>query len=545
MIACRMADKTIEEFVGGVDDLKDGEMKEVEVGGTKVLLFKSDGKFHATGAKCSHYGAPLAKGVFCDGTVRCPWHGACFNVATGDIEDYPGLDSIPTFDVEVVDGKVRVKAKKGDLENHKRVRNMLTTAPTSKTTVLIIGGGPSATVCAETLRQEGFQGRIVMATKENHLPYDRPKLSKALDIKADQITLRDKNFFSKYHIEVMLGKEATAVDLSKKSVKFKDGKSLTYDKLVLATGTSARVLTMIPGYDLKNVLTLRTVDDAHAIAASAAEKNVVIIGTSFIGMEVAAALAGKASSITVIDMSETPFQATLGKEIGAAIQKVLEEKGVQFRFKTNTDKFVGKKGKLTEVVLKDGTVLPADVCVVGAGVLPVTDFLKDSGLTISDRGFLVVNKMMETNQEGVYAIGDVAQFPLFLVNNESVNIQHWQMAHQHGRICGLNIAGKRTEIHSVPFFWTMLCGKSLRYTGYGFGYDDIVIHGDVAELKFVAFYTKGDKVIAIATMNNDPIAAQAAQVLLREQIITKAEIKADALGWISKLSTPHCASTHF
>jgi NADPH-dependent 2,4-dienoyl-CoA reductase/sulfur reductase-like enzyme len=223
--------------------------------------------------------------------------------------------------------------------------------------------------------------------------------------------------------------------------------------------------------------------------------------------------------------------------------QLLDEKGVQFRFKMTPEKFVGSDGKLKEVMLKDGTILPADLCVVGAGVLPVTDFLKGSGLNISDRGFVVVNKHMETSENSVYAVGDIAQFPLFLSNDDSINIQHWQMAHQHGRICALNIAGKKTPIHSVPFFWTMLCGKGLRYTGYGFGYDDVVIHGDVNELKFVAFYTKGDKVIAVATMNNDPVAAQAAQVMLREQAISKEEVKKDPLGWTKTLSTPRC--THF
>jgi NADPH-dependent 2,4-dienoyl-CoA reductase/sulfur reductase-like enzyme len=213
----------------------------------------------------------------------------------------------------------------------------------------------------------------------------------------------------------------------------------------------------------------------------------------------------------------------------------LDEKGVKLHLQATPTEFVGANGKVKQVKLKDGTILPADLCVVGAGVLPVTDFLKGSGLNISERGFVVVNKHMETNKDGVYAIGDIAQFPLFIANNESVNIQHWQMAEQHGRVCALNITGKKLDIRSVPFFWTAFFGKSIRYTGYGFGYDDVVVHGNLDEPKFVAYYTKADRVIAVATMNMDPVAAQAAQMMLNEQLITKAEIQKEPLGWTKRL----------
>lgn len=410
-----------------------------------------------------------------------------------------------------------------------------------KQTVLIIGGGPAALVCAETLRQESFKGHIVIATKEKHLPYDRPKLSKALGVTVESITLRDKKFCDDHQIEFKFEHEAEKVDVECKKVTFKSGQQLSFDKLVLATGTTPRVLTMIKGHDLKNVTTLRTYDDAHFIAEEAQGKNVVILGTSFIGVELAAALADKAKSVSLVDLVEAPFQLALGKDVGNVVKKLLAEKGVQFHFQTSASEFVGSGGKIKEVVLQNGTKLPADLCVMGVGVVPVTDFLKGSGINISDRGFVTVNKRMQTLNPNVYAVGDISQFPLFMVNDESVNIQHWQMAHQQGRIAGLNIAGKATDIHSVPFFWTVVCGKSLRYTGYGFGYDDIVVSGNFDEQKFVAYYTKGDHVVAVAAMNSDPLASQAADYFLSGQTLTKQEIKKDAAAWTRKLST----FTHF
>jgi NADPH-dependent 2,4-dienoyl-CoA reductase/sulfur reductase-like enzyme len=153
---------------------------------------------------------------------------------------------------------------------------------------------------------------------------------------------------------------------------------------------------------------------------------------------------------------------------------------------------------------------------------------------------------MQTNVADVYAAGDVTQFPLFLANDELANIQHWQMAHQHGRVCGLNIAGVTTDIQSVPFFWTVVCGKSIRYCGYGAGFDDIVIHGDLAELKFTAFYTKADKVIAVASMNFDPVVAQAAEVFLHGPALTKTEISTERWSdCLKELSSRLQTTTHF
>ncbi|XP_063396427.1 apoptosis-inducing factor 3-like isoform X1 [Mytilus trossulus] len=515
---------SVEAVVCGVDDLKDGEMREVDVGEGKALLVKENGQFYAIGNKCTHYGAPLAKGALSNGRVRCPWHGACFNVKTGDIEDFPGLDSLPKFDVTVADGKVKVKGDKALLTSSKVQKSMCKHSADNQKSVVIIGGGPASVMCAETLRKEGFTGKITIATQERHLPYDRIKLSKAMDSSADAIALRNADFYKTNGIDILNNKKATSVDSQAKIVKFEDESSLNYTSLVIATGGKPRQLP-INGADFENVCILRTPDDANKIAEAAKGKNVVIIGSSFIGMEVAAFLADKAESVSVVDIIKVPFQMVLGDKVGSVLQKLHEDQGVKFYFEKGIKEFTGNDNRATEAVLSDDTKLPCDLAILGVGVVPATDFLKDSDITMTNRGFIPVDKNMKTNVDGIYAAGDIVEFPLFTAGDQQVNVQHWQMAHAHGKAAALGILEKNEDVKSVPFFWTMMYKKSIRYTGYGFGYDDIVVHGDLDAPNFTAFYTKGDEVVAVATLGTDPVAAQVAEIMYAGQKILKAEIQ--------------------
>ncbi|CAC5382001.1 unnamed protein product [Mytilus coruscus] len=515
---------SVEAVVCGVDDLKDGEMREVDVGEGKALLVKENGQFYAIGNKCTHYGAPLAKGALSNGRVRCPWHGACFNVKTGDIEDFPGLDSLPKFDVTVADGKVKVKGDKALLTSSKVQKSMCKQSADNQKSVLIIGGGPASVICAETLRKEGFTGKITIATQERHLPYDRIKLSKAMDSSADAIALRNADFYKTNGIDILNNKKAMSVDSQAKIVKFEDESSLNYTSLVIATGGKPRQLP-INGADFENVCLLRTPDDANKIAETAKGKKVVIIGSSFIGMEVAAFLADKAESVFVVDIIKVPFQLVLGEKVGSVLQKLHEDQGVKFYFERGIKEFTGNGNRATEAVLSDDTKLPCDLAILGVGVVPATDFLKDSDITMTNRGFIPVDKNMKTNVDGIYAAGDIVEFPLFTAGDQQVNVQHWQMAHAHGKAAALGILEKNEDVKSVPFFWTMMYKKSIRYTGYGFGYDDIVVHGDLDAPNFTAFYTKGDDVVAVATLGTDPVAAQVAEIMYAGQKILKAEIQ--------------------
>ncbi|CAO2631066.1 Apoptosis-inducing factor 3 [Lemmus lemmus] len=519
----------VEATVCHVKDLENGQMREVELGWGKVLLVKDNGEFHALGHKCPHYGAPLVKGVLSRGRVRCPWHGACFNISTGDLEDYPGLDSLHKFQVKIEKEKVTVRASKQALQLQRRTKVMAkcispSAGHSSSTNVLIVGAGAAGLVCAETLRQEGFSDRIVLCTLDRHLPYDRAKLSKSLDAQPEQLALRPKEFFRAYGIEMLTEAQVVTVDVRNKKAVFKDGFKLEYSKLLLAPGSSPKTLNC-KGKDVENVFTIRTPEDANRVVRLARGRNAVVVGAGFLGMEVAAYLTEKAHSVSVVELEETPFRRFLGERVGRALMKMFENNRVKFYMQTEVLELRAQEGKLQEVVLKSSKVLRADVCVVGIGAVPATGFLRQSGIGLDSRGFIPVNKMMQTNIPGVFAAGDAVTFPLAWRNNRKVNIPHWQMAHAQGRVAAQNMLAQEAEINTVPYLWTAMFGKSLRYAGYGEGFDDVIIQGDLEELKFVAFYTKGDEVIAVASMNYDPIVSKVAEVLASGRAIRKREVE--------------------
>ncbi|CAJ1063748.1 apoptosis-inducing factor 3 [Xyrichtys novacula] len=512
-------------------DLQDGQMMEVEVGHHSVLLTRSEGRYSAIGNQCTHYGAPLSKGCIVGHTVRCPWHGACFNVHTGDLEEYPGMDCLPCHKVKIQNNKVYVSINKKTLGHEKRLKNMGGAMEGVTHTILLLGGGAASLICAEVLRQENFGGRIIVATRDELLPYDKTRLSKVMNVESDSILLRRMEFFHKYDIEVWLRKEALSVDTDKKTVTFQDGSVQSYDQLLISTGCRAKGLDL-PGMKLGNVKMLETPEDARQIHAACLGCNVVLVGTSFVGMEIASYLIDKASSITVIGSSEMPYQNTLGREIGKVTMMMLSEKNVKFYMNDNVTDVRGAEGKVKEVVLKSGTVIPADVLIVGIGIKPNSEYLRGNKIQMDSKNFVIVDKYMRTNIPDVFCAGDLATFPLKMAKNRMVNIGHWQMAQAHGRIAALNMMAKQTELSSVPFYWTVLLGKTIRYAGYGEGYTEIVMKGKFEDRKFLALYIKDDEVVAAASLNYDPAVSAVAERLVAGKIITKKEAESDDLSWL-------------
>uniref|UniRef100_A0A3Q3GWW2 Apoptosis inducing factor mitochondria associated 4 n=1 Tax=Labrus bergylta TaxID=56723 RepID=A0A3Q3GWW2_9LABR len=422
----------VTEIVCQEDDLKDGQMKEVTVGDQKVLLVRIEGQYSAVGSQCSHYNAPLVKGALVGDRVRCPFHGACFNVRNGDIEEFPGLDSLPSYKV------------KESLKLTRRVKAMCSIVPDVKHTILLIGGGPASLVCAETLRQNCYQGRIIIITKDNMPPFDKPKLSKAMNVDPDSILLRSSDFYQQHGIEVWTQKEVVSVNPANKAVKLSNGTLQCYDQLLISTGCRARPLNC-PGADLKGVKLLQSFEDAKEIHSSC-----------------------------------------LGHKV----------KGVR---------------------LKSGAVLEADVVIAGIG-----DF----------SSFYLFTQFMRTNIPDIFSAGDVTSFPLTIRGDQRVNIGHWQMSQAQGRVAALNMVKKPTQIESVPFFWTVLLGKSIRYTGYGEGYTEIIFKGKVEERTFLALYIKDEVVVAAASLMFDPAVARIAEMMAAGQIITKAQTQSDDLKWL-------------
>ncbi|KAM4627151.1 apoptosis inducing factor mitochondria associated 4 isoform 1-T2 [Polymixia lowei] len=512
-------------------DLQDGQMQEVTVGDQKVLLVRTQGQYRAVGGQCTHYNAPLVKGALVGDRVRCPFHGASFNVRTGDIEEYPGLDCLPSYKVKVEDGKVYVSIDKKSLKMTKRVKEMCSRVPHINHTILLIGGGPASLVCAETLRQNCYQGRIVMVTKDTLPPFDKPKLSKVMNLDSSNILLRSSDFFQQYGIEVWTQKEAVSVNPLEKVVKLSDGTLQQYDQLLISTGCRARPLTC-PGHDLKGVRLLQTYEDAKEIHHSCLGQRAVIIGASFIGMEVAAYISDKAASVAMVGTTVYPYDQSLGPEIGKMTMQMLVEQNVKFYMKDRVAEIRGENGKVKEVVLKSGVVLEADVVIAGIGVIPNSDFLERSQVEVDSRKAVIVDKFMKTNIPDVFGAGDVTSFPLTIRRDQRVNIGHWQMAQAHGRVAALNMLNKPTEIDSVPFFWTVLLGKSIRYAGYGEGYTEIIFKGKVEERKFLAFYLKDEEVVAAASLMFDPAVTCLAELMAKRQIITKAQAQSDDLSWL-------------
>ncbi|XP_053941345.1 apoptosis-inducing factor 3-like isoform X2 [Cuculus canorus] len=518
-------DDTITTEVCKEDDVGDGELLEVMVAGYPVLLVRNRKQFSALGSKCPHYGAPLSKGVLRGERLRCPWHGACFNIKTGDIEEYPSLDCIPCFKVSVEDGKVFVTAKKKDLESSRRVKDASKRCLLSQHTVLLLGGGAAALVCAETLRQEGFTGRIIMATKEKHVPYDKAKLSKNMNLKAEDIYLRKPEFLHARCIELWREKEAVSVDFQKQKVQFMDGSSQKYNQLLIATGCHSSFLK-VPGADLQNVCTLHTPEESNKISELAVGKNLVIIGASFVGMEVAAFLSDKAGTVSVVERKEFPFQKVLGPQVGSVAMKMLQNKGVKFYMKTELRELKGKDGKVTEAVLASGEKLSADVVVLGIGVSPNSTFLKGTSIARDDKGAVLVDLRMQTNIPNVFAAGDVVSFPVALLNGKQESIHHQQVAEAHGHIAALNMLKREKQLHTVPFFWTTMLGKSIRYAGCGEGYTDTVVKGSLEQEKFLIFYIRDGFVTAAASLNCDPSVSLIAEVLYSGRQISKEEAEA-------------------
>jgi NADPH-dependent 2,4-dienoyl-CoA reductase/sulfur reductase-like enzyme/nitrite reductase/ring-hydroxylating ferredoxin subunit len=521
----------MEFCVGVLNDFEIGKAYQVDVGVNKAyLVHHSDGKISAVGARCTHYGAPLVSGVLSEGRVTCPWHGACFNVVTGDIEESPGLDSLPVFAVRIDGDKVYVTAPQDDV--FRRQPSACQISPNPSRTVAVVGGGAAGAVACETLRQEGYDGRIVLITQEDALPYDRPKLSKNLAAKKDAIQLRSESFYQDLGIEVMKEAVVTLLNPSTKTIETSLGNVVKYDDVIVATGGRAFNIP-VPGHDLNNVFTLRSVDDAELIAAATSDATyIVVIGTGFIGMEAAWYFAKNTDAkITVVSADAVPLDRVFGSRVGKWIQATSEKIGIQFALGTKLVRYDGEGGKANTVVTEAGS-FPADMIVVGAGVRLNTSFLKNVELHEPEKS-VICNKFMQSSS-GIYVAGDIAYFEG--QDGEYTRIEHWNVAQNQARAAARNIIGKQEEFNTVPFFWTAICNGSIRYVGHAHTFDEVHIDGDIEnEGKFVAYYLQGDKVAAVATMGRDPVAAACSELIRMKKMPTASQIKAGSLDVASLL----------
>jgi NADPH-dependent 2,4-dienoyl-CoA reductase/sulfur reductase-like enzyme len=344
--------------------------------------------------------------------------------------------------------------------------------------------------------------------------------------------LRPDEFFSANGIEVQRGKEVARVDAKAKTISFKGGEQLTYDALLVATGGEPRTL-QIAGSDLKNVLTLRSFADSDAIIAAALQaKRAVVIGASFIGMEAASSLKTRGLEVTVVAPDQTPFEKTLGGEIGALFQKIHEDNGVQFRLGAKVARISGN-GKVEAVELESSERLEADMVVVGVGVKPATDFLV--GVSLHKDGGLVVDEHLRAAAD-LYAAGDIAWFPS-APTGERQRIEHWRTALQQGRIAAHNMADKIIAYNSVPFFWTRQFDSGLVYVGHATSWDEIIFQGDVSAQAFLAFYVKDGRVPAVAGMNHEREIAAIEGLMRLESLPPPDQLRSGSVNFPELLSS--------
>ena len=526
--------------VAKTTDLQDGQMQQIEVEGSQILLSKINGKFYATGAFCTHYGAPLEKGVICNDKIVCPWHNACFNAIAGEQLEPPGLDSLPTFDTRVEDENILVKLPK-DIPQQRTKEMANYVSQSEELTFVVLGAGAAGMNAVETLRQEGFQGKVVLVSESTKLPYDRTKLSKAyLQGKAqeDSLSLRDCEFYDRHDIELRFGRAVTEVDVQSKSITFEDNSTLSYDSLLLATGGKARKLD-VPGADLANIFTIRKPEDVNSILNTVKEaKKAVVVGSSFIGMEAAASLIQQGLEVTVVSPDDVPFKKILGDRLGRMFQKIHEEKGVIFKPGIKATEFTGDS-QVEYAVLEDGSKIAADLVIIGIGVELNTDYLNNIELNEKDRS-VIVNQYLQTEIENIYAAGDLASFP-YAPMAEHTRIEHWRLAAQHGRIAATNMLrqsdnGEKTQSATVnnivPFFWSGQYDLKLRYVGHAEKWDEMFLDGNLDSPKFLAFYLLDGKVMAVAGINRDKEIAAISELMRLQKMPDAATVKNRQTNWL-------------
>ncbi len=369
--------------------------------------------------------------------------------------------------------------------------------------VVIVGGGLAGAKTAEALRDEGYEGHIVLFAAEPHLPYERPPLSKGYlkgESSAEEARVFPQDWYAAHDVDLRLGQMVTQIEPDAHEVVTADGERTAYDKLVLATGASPRRSTL-PGADLGGVLYLRTIDDSDALRAAFVEgARVVIVGGGWIGLETAAAARDAGAEVVVLEMAEQPLVGVLGPRLGASFADLHREHGVDLRTSVSVAAIEpGEGARLAGGVrLEDGTTLPADVVIVGIGAVPNTDLAAAAGLDL-DNG-IVVDDQGRTSAADVFALGDVANADTPALGAR-VRVEHWANALDRPPSVARGVLGKEGGFDKLPFFYSDQYDLGLEYSGLGGRGDDVIVRGDLEGREYVAFWLDGDRVTAGMNVN--------------------------------------------
>ncbi|MEO6896007.1 MAG: FAD-dependent oxidoreductase [Caldimonas sp.] len=462
--------------------------------GEQVIVVRRRGELFAIGALCTHYGGPLAEGLVDGDTVRCPWHHACFSLRTGEALRAPALDPVACWHVEQRNDHIYVGAKI-EPGPTPRIASGAFSAPKS---IVIVGGGAAGNAAAEMLRREHFEGTVTVLSADDSLPCDRPNLSKnflAGSAADDWIPLRSAEFYQQQRIDLRLNSRVVLVDTVNRCVRLDDGSHHDFDALLLATGADP-VRLDIPGGELRHVHCLRTWTDARAlVAAATTARRAVVIGASFIGLEVAASLRARNLEVHVVGRETALMERVLGTEVGTFLRTLHEDHGVTFHLGTTA---VGIDEHA--VTLANGETLRADLVVVGIGVRPALALAEQAGLAI-DRG-VSVDRYLATSVPGIYAAGDIARWPDRL-GGEPIRVEHWVVAERQGQVAARNMLGRREAFDMVPFFWTEQYDFSLAYVGHAERFDAVRIDGSLETRDCTLSYWRDGRKLAVAVVHRD------------------------------------------
>ncbi|MCC7320865.1 MAG: FAD-dependent oxidoreductase [Rubellimicrobium sp.] len=486
---------TLADF-GGRDMLRG------HVGKKAVLLARVGDEILAVGASCTHYQGRLDRGALEGDTVRCPLHHACFSLRTGEAVAAPAFSPLSCWKVEREGARIVVREQLAPQPAPAQVA-----LPDRPESIVIVGGGAAGFAAAELLRRRGYAGALTLFSAEADAPIDRPNLSKDYlhgGAPEGWMPLKGADFYEKNRIALHLSTTVARIDTDARMVVTADGARHSYDRLLIATGAEPMRLP-IPGSGLPHVFTLRSIADSRAIIARAeGARTAVVLGSGFIGLEVAAALTKRGLGVHVVSLDARPLERVLGAELGDFIRALHEEKGEHFHMNTSIAS-IGAEA----VTLADGTVIPADLVVIGVGVRPRLELAEAAGLAV-DRG-IVVNHRLETSAPGVYAAGDVARWPG--ADGESLRVEHWVVAERHGQVAAENMLGAGQTYRDVPFFWSGHHGTTIRYVGHAQGWDEIVVDGSIPGRDCAVRYRRGGRTLALATIGRDHEALEEARRL--------------------------------
>jgi NADPH-dependent 2,4-dienoyl-CoA reductase/sulfur reductase-like enzyme/nitrite reductase/ring-hydroxylating ferredoxin subunit len=473
--------------------LSDGATLAGKVGDDEVVLVRSGDRFFAVGAHCTHYRGQLADGLVVGDTIRCPLHHACFDLSTGEAVRAPALDPVGCWRVERQGDAVFVRDKLPA-----KAPAAATSSPRPPSSIVIIGGGAAGLAAADMLRRDAYNGPIAMISADADPPVDRPNLSKdylAGEAQDDWIPLWPPELYAERGIELVLGSRVTAIDPSARTVVLENGARRDFGALLIATGAEP-VRLPIPGADSGNVFYLRTFADSRAIVErTQSAKHAVVVGASFIGLEVAASLRTRGIAVDVVAPDRLPLERVMGAEIGRFVQRLHEAHGVVFHLGETVTSLTGRN-----VTLSGGTTLDADFVVIGAGVRPSIDVAQRSGLAI-DRG-IAVNEFLETSGPGIFAAGDVARWP-DRHTGERIRIEHWVVAERQGQTAAKNMLGRRVRFDAVPFFWSQHYDVTIRYVGHAERWDAVHVDGSLEAHDASVSFLSGRRRLAVATIARD------------------------------------------